>query len=54
VIAQALGVSARGVILIELIVAIPLLLLIVYNMPAVRRVGVAAVLTAGVLMGLEE
>ena len=50
-IAQALGVSASGAILTELIAAIPLLLLIVYYVPAVRRLRVAAVLTVGVLMG---
>jgi hypothetical protein len=51
VIAQALGVSASGAILTELIAAIPLLLLIFYYMPAVRRLRVAVVLTVGVLMG---
>ena len=45
------GVSARGVILIELIVAIPFVLLIVYYMPALHRFRAAAVLTASVLMG---
>ena len=49
--AQALGTSAQHVILIELIVAIPLMLLIIYYVPVGRRVPVITVLTTGVIVG---
>jgi hypothetical protein len=51
VIGQALGMSARQVILAELAVAIPLMLLIVYYMPVAYRVPIMSVLTTGVLLG---
>jgi hypothetical protein len=51
VIAQALGMSPRDIILAELAVATPLLLLIVYYMPSMRRIPVIAVLSTGVLAG---
>jgi hypothetical protein len=51
IIAQALGMSAQDVILIELIVAIPLMLLIIYYVPVGRRVPVITVLTTGVIVG---
>jgi hypothetical protein len=51
VIAQTLGMFPQGIILIELVVAIPLLLLIIYYMPTGRRLAVVAVLTTGVLVG---
>jgi hypothetical protein len=51
VIGQALGVSARVVIGIELCLAIPLMLLIVYYMPSGRRAPIIGVLTSGVLLG---
>jgi hypothetical protein len=50
-IAQALGMSAQSVILIEFIVAIPLMLLIIYFMPVGGRLPVITVLTAGVIVG---
>src|SRR5262249_19840810 len=51
VIGQALGMSTQDVILIELAVAIPLLLLIIFYMPTGCRLVVVAVLTTGVLAG---
>jgi hypothetical protein len=51
VIGQALGVSARSAIAIELCLAIPLMLAIVYYMPSGRRVPIIGVLTSGVLFG---
>jgi hypothetical protein len=50
VIAEALGMSPRDIILAELTVATPLLLLIVYYMPSKRRIAIA-VLSSGVLAG---
>ena len=51
IIAQALGVSAQSVILIEFIVAIPLMLLIIYYVPVRCRLPVITVLTAGLIVG---
>lgn len=50
-IAQALGMPAQDVILIELIAAIPSMLLIIYYMPVRCRLPVITVLTAGVIGG---
>jgi hypothetical protein len=50
-IGESLGMSTRSVLGIELGLAVPLMLVIIYCIPSTHRVPIIVVLTSGVLLG---